>query len=218
METLNHQQSLRQPVKKTDKTVLNDQVYEKTGHCFMSFAHYSLSGNDLVLTQNRDCDGGIEADDHFRDWKLVNVDQADCDPDKLSRLVDEYYFTDMKIFENGKRKRLIFKSEFERYVFNCDHVEYEIRGYTRHEILEMLNEQSNYLDMVEIENSSLRDFLSRLFRFIHRETIDYRNLLVMNLNNENTLAVKSRHCVELLTRIKDKLNDLKTILPEYVNL
>ena len=63
-------------------------------------------------------------------------------------------------------------------------------------------------------NSKFYEFVIRLHRFINGESRDHRNLLALNQNKNIALATKSGHYLEILARVKDKLEDLFKDLPE----
>ena len=211
MEILNHHHQLNQPGKVTFKYRLrdaapNEQKYSAT------FDYYSISGNNLILTQLRYWD--LEATDSLRDWKLINVDITDCDQEKLSRLINDSDMNELKIIETSCGKKLIAYSSTERYIFRCEEIEQEIRGYSRKEIVDMLVEKEEYINEVEIHNSNLYEFLIRLFRFVSGESRDHLNLIALNQEKNISQATKSMHCLEMLARVKDKFNDLKKSLLE----
>ena len=181
-----------------------------------TFEYFSISGNDLTLTQDKYYALRLDANDSLTDWKLLNVNHSDCAVDKLDRLIKDCGFEEIKIVFIGNRKKLIIKSEKEYYQFRCDNIIREVRGFSRKEIVDKFNEKEIYLREVEMEHSKMCLFLTRLFRFVNRESIDYKNLLNAQMNHESGLATKSMHYLEVLTRIKDKLDDLRKIMPEHV--
>jgi len=177
---------------------------------------YSISGNDLILTHKKYYSRRFDATDSFRDWRLINVDKIDCDPDKLSRLINDLRIEEIKIVEVKKGKKLIFYSDKEVYVFKCEDIEQEVRGYNRKEILDILLEKEQHVNEVEIENKKLFEFITRLLRFVNGESRDHKSLLTLNQDKDISLATKSVHCLEILTRVKDKLEELFRELPEDV--
>lgn len=189
------------------------------GKRFVTIDQYSMIGKDLILTQKNHYSMSIDSNDSLYVWKLINVDMADCDPYKLSRLLDnEYRPNELKEVNMGNRKRFIVYINEQRFVFHCDDIQYEERGYSRKEIADMMIEKENYLCEIEKLNSKLSEFFVRLCRFINRESIDYKNLADMNAGKENMVQTRSNHYLEILTRIKDKLDDLKKTLPESIFL
>jgi hypothetical protein len=181
-----------------------------------TFDVYLISGNDLILTQKRYYELQLEATDSLRDWKLINVDMTDCDPEKLSRLIDDAGMNEIEIVETAYGKKLIAYSDTECYSFRCKDIVLELRGYSLREIEDMLVEKDEYLNEVEIQNSKLYDFLLRLSRFLNGESRDHRKLLALNQEKNISLATRSTHYLEILARVKDKLNELKESLPKEV--
>ena len=72
--------------------------------------------------------------------------------------------------EIKKGRKLIFYSDKEVYVFKCEEIEQEIRGHSRKEIVDMLLENEEYVNEIDIQNSQFREFVTRIYRFINRET------------------------------------------------
>ncbi len=182
----------------------------------LKFDSYSLSGNDLILTHDKYYGRELEAMDSFRDWKLVNVDPEDCNSEKLKRLVKDYGIEEIKIVGIRKGKKLIFYSEKEVYDFKCKDIEQEIRGHSLKEIMDIIHEKNEYINQIEIQNNKLYEFITRLSRFVNGESRDYRNLLEFNQDRDISLATKSAYYLEMLGRVKEKMEDLKTTLPGYM--
>jgi hypothetical protein len=182
----------------------------------LRFNSYSISGNNLILTHDKYFDFRLDAMDSLRDWKLLNVDRKDCNPEKLDRLVKDRDIVEIKIVGIKNGKKLIFYSKPEVYVFKCEDIEQEIRGHSRKEIADMLHEKEEYVNEIEIQNTKLYEFIARLSRFVNGESRDHRNLLALNQNKDISLATKSEHYLEILSRVKDKMEDLKKTLPEYM--
>ena len=55
----------------------------------------------------------------------------------------------------------------------------------------------------------LREFVTRLSRFINGESGTTKSLLALHQDKNISLATKSMHYLEILTRVKDKLDDLE---------
>jgi len=194
---------------------IDDQSFLKQNKNAATIDYYSIAGNDLILTHENYYDEKFVAIDTLRDWRLINVDMTDCDPEKLSRLADDRGIKEIKIIEMKKGKKLIFYSYTGGiYTFKCEAIEQEIRGHSRKEIVDMLLEKEEYVNEVEIQNSKFYEFVIRLHRFVNGETRDHRNLLELNQNKDILLATKSGHYLEILARVKDKLEDLFKDLPE----
>jgi hypothetical protein len=169
----------------------------------------------LILTHENYYDQKFVATDTLRDWRLINVDMTDCDPEKLSSLMDDHGINEIKIIEIKKGKKLIFYSYTEAvYTFKCEEIEQEIRGQSRKEIVDMFLEIKKEFNELCDQNSKMSDFIKRLNRFINGEMKDYRNVLAMHKDKNIPLATKSVHYLEILTRVKDQLSDLINDLPE----
>jgi hypothetical protein len=78
----------------------------------------------------------------------------------------------------------------------------------------MLLENEEYVNKVEIQNTKFYEFIIRLLRFVKGESRDQINLLALNQKKDTSLATRSVHYLEILTRVKDKLEDLIKDLPE----
>lgn len=185
---------------------------------YSKFDHYSISGNDLILTQGKYNSLESDATDSLRDWKLKNVNITDCDPGKLSRLINDHKMIEIEIVKTRYGKKLIIDSPTEKYVFRCEDIEQEIRGYNRKEIVDMLIKRDEYLNETEMENVQFCEFVVRISRFVNREYVDYKNLAELHQDKDISLATKAMHYIEILTRVKEKLDDLKTSLPQHAYL
>jgi hypothetical protein len=166
----------------------------------------------LILTHEKYYDRRLDAMDSLRDWKLVNVDMKDCNPEKLDRLINDREIEEIKIVEIKNGKKLIFYGDTEVYIIRCEDIEQEIRGYSRKEIVDMLLENEEYVNEVEIQNTKFREFVTRICRFINGELTDHRNLVALHQDKNILQATKSVHYLEILTRVKDKLDDLDNCL------
>src|ERR1700751_4596958 len=99
MEILNNHQL----VKRNRRVCFHYRAYE---HSFTkqeknpaTIDYYSIEGNDLILTHKNYHDEKYIATDTLRDWRLINVDMTDCDPEKLSSLMDDRGINEIKIIE-----------------------------------------------------------------------------------------------------------------------
>ena len=65
-----------------------------------------------------------------------------------------------------------------------------------------------YLNEIEIQNSKIYEFLTRLFRFVNGESRDHRKLLA--LNQDKTFYWRPNQYIiwKYLNRVKDKFEDL----------
>ncbi|HEX3768628.1 MAG TPA: hypothetical protein VHT72_09640 [Puia sp.] len=73
----------------------------------------------------------------------------------------------------------------------------------------MLKEEEEYINEIEIENTKLYEFVTRICRFINGESRDHKNLFELHRDKNIALAIKSTHYQEMLTRMKEKIDDLK---------
>ncbi len=80
----------------------------------------------------------------------------------------------------------------------------------------MLLEAEEGLNEVDTRNSKLEDFVTRLCRFINGELKDHKNLIALHQYKNILQVTKSTHYLEILTRIKDKLDDLEKSLQEDI--
>jgi hypothetical protein len=169
----------------------------------------------LILTHENYHDEKFVATDTLRDWRLINVDMTDCDPEKLSSLTDDCGINEIKIIEIKKGKKLIFSSYTrEVYTFKCEEIEQEIRGHSRKEIVDMFLEIKEEFDLISEMNSKMGDFVTRLFRFVNGDSKDHKRLFEMYREQNIPLATKSMYYLEILTRVKDKIGDLVKDFPE----
>ena len=213
MEILNNHQLVKRN-RRVFHYRVNDHSSRNNGKNPANIDYYSIVGNDLILTHENYHDPKYEATDTLRDWRLLNVDMTDCDPEKLSELMDDRVIDEIKIIEIRKGKKLIFSSFAGVYSFKCEEIEQEIRGHSRKEMVNMFLEIEKEFSEICDQNSKICDFVTRLNRFINGETKDYRNVLAMYQDKNIPLATKSMHYLEILTRVKDKLGDLIKDLPE----
>ena len=78
---------------------------------------YSITGKDLILTQNKYSGHVFNEPDALTDWKLKNVEMEDCSPLKLRRLKRDWQLREMKIMEWGRRKKLVINGSEGHYNF-----------------------------------------------------------------------------------------------------
>lgn len=213
MEILNNRQLIKQN-RRSFHYRPNDHSSPNGQRDLAIIDNYSILENDLILIHKKYYDRMYEATDAIRDWKLINVDKNDCDPKKLDRLIKDHRIEEVKIAETKNGKKLVFYSSVEVYSFSCEEIEQEVRGYNRKEILDILVEKEEYLTEIDTQNSKMYEFVGRLARFINGESRDYRNLFALNQNKDISVATKSEHYLEILTRVKGKLEDLLKELPE----
>lgn len=209
MEVLNNHQLVKQNRKVCVRYRSREHSLRNEQKDPASIDSYSIKGNDLILTHKKYYDRRLDAVDSFRDWKLINVDMRDCDRRKLSRLVKDLQIEEIKIVEIKNGKKLIFYSQTEVYIFRCKDIEQEIRGHSHKEFVHMLQEKEEYINEIEIENTKLYEFVTRLCRFINGESRDHKNLFELHRDKNIVLAIKSMHYVEMLTIVREKLEDLK---------
>ena len=99
METLNNHQLAKIKGRILFHYYIDEESFMNQKENPATIDHYYITGNDLILTHKNYHDEKYIATDTLRDWRLLNVDMSDCDPEKLSKLTNDRLINEIKIIE-----------------------------------------------------------------------------------------------------------------------
>jgi hypothetical protein len=173
------------------------------------FEKYEIIGTDLLLTQNLFWEFKPYAKDCIIDWMLVNVDQGDRNKEKLELLITDDEVCEVLEISKGIRQQLIINTlDGDSYIFSCDKIHQTVRGYNDSELIKLVIQDKKIIQELETENDKHNKLLNGLNTFIDKEIERKKNLIDLVPNKDNSTVLKSKHYLDILSQIKNKINSI----------
>lgn len=173
------------------------------------FEKYEIAGADLLLTQNLFWEFKPYSKECIKDWKLSNVDPEDCNKEKLEMLVVDDEVCEVLEINKGKRQQLVINTlDGNVYTFNCDEIRQILRGYSESELTNIVIQDKKIIQGLEAENYKQNKLITELNIFINKEMDKKKNLIDLVPNKENSSVLKSKHYLDILNQIKNKIKSI----------